>query len=164
MKGIDYILLVIFIILIGAIYIKEIVGYMKNRIKCKEYTNVGNSRTDKMWLVVFSILLILQFAVDQEIQNKAGWIGLSLLWIYRCSKTTILIETGIGQKNIFNMKERIIKWEQVESYKRTFIDEVEIEYKHKNDKIRKYNLHTSRKKIELLYEHLKKYVSEKEVE
>lgn len=163
MDDIDYVMTGIAGIGIILIFVKGFWDRIENRVKSNQYTVIGISRVNKMWVIGFTMLGIINLYTSRDISDQVFWVGLMLFYIYQCSVKDIILEQGIGQRCILGIKICKIKWEQIESYKRTYRDKIVIEYVNENGKDKKYNMHINEKRIDIFYNKLKEYIREKEI-
>lgn len=167
MEDISYtmvgLLVLLFVVTVG----EDIWDKVRYPKKINEYISIGISRKNKIGMISWIILMIVWVCSERDIATKVMWIGVSALFIYEYTKQDIIFNEGIGEKSLLGIRICKIKWEQVENYKRTYKDEIVIEYIKlyriiPNKKNKKYRMYSAEKKIDLFYEELGKYMKEKE--
>lgn len=168
MDDTEYIMIGIWLIILVIIIGKDLWETHRDKIKCREYINLGLSRGKKIMSIFWGGMGILwadsirgNLRSGKNISSGVVWVGLSIIWIYRYTKLDLVFEGGIGEKDIFGRVICKIKWEQIEGYKRTYQDEIVIDYRDKNNKNKKYSIYLNNEKINLLYNELEKHIKNK---
>ncbi|MEG0151686.1 MAG: hypothetical protein RR744_00705 [Cellulosilyticaceae bacterium] len=168
MEDISYMMVGLLILLFAVTVGEDIWNKGRYPKKINEYISIGISRKNKIAMISWIIVMIVCMCSDRDIDIKVFWIGLSILFIYEYAKQDIIFDEGIGEKSLLGIRICKIKWEQVETYKRTYKDEIVMEYIKlyrisSNKKNKKYSMYSAEKKIDLFYEELGKYIKEKEL-